>query len=232
MNRGVKLLAMTTIANRNRKYNEGWEYRAPRGEVEYETTRNEYNGSDMNYGGVEGRFRDRRGREHYDDGRFAPMRSEMNDPENRRSRRARDGRFASQNTMDDEDEMEDRPMNEGDHMSGMPPRLGLGRASGSDKLTKEMAEEWTKGMENEDGTKGPHWTMDQVKQLMAQRGIQTDPAEFWAVLCSIYSDYFAVFKKHNLNNMDLYVDLAAAWLNDKDAVKNKAAVYFEHVVNH
>jgi len=52
------------------------------------------------------------------------------------------------------------------------------------------------------------------------------------VLCSIYSDYFAVFKKHNLNNMDLYVDLAAAWLNDKDAVKNKAAVYFEHVVNH
>lgn len=99
-------------------------------------------------------------------------------------------------------------------------------------MTKEMAEEWTRSMRNEDGTKGPHWTMEQVKQVMAQKGIKYDLAEFYAILNAMYSDYCSVLKKHGVNNIDFYVDLAAAWLNDSDAVPNKAAMYYECIVKH
>lgn len=99
-------------------------------------------------------------------------------------------------------------------------------------MTKEMAEEWTRSMKNEDGTKGPHWTMDQVKQVMAQKGIKYDPVYFWVVLNMMYSDYCAVLKKHGCNNIDLYIDLAAAWLNDSDVgAKDKLSAYYQYVVN-
>lgn len=49
---------------------------------------------------------------------------------------------------------------------------------------------------------------------------------------SVYSDYCAVAKKHGVNNVDFYADLAKAWLHDKDAVKDKAAAYYEYIVKH
>lgn len=99
------------------------------------------------------------------------------------------------------------------------------------KLDRMMAEQWTAGMKNEDGTAGPHWNMEQVKQAMAQRSIPGDPVEFYAVLNSLYSDFGEVFKKYNLK-MDFYCDLTRAWLDDSDAVDNKAVAYFEYVVRH
>ena len=99
------------------------------------------------------------------------------------------------------------------------------------KLDRTMAEQWTADMKNEDGTTGPHWNMEQVKQAMAQRSIPGDPVEFYAVLNSLYSDFGEVFKKYNLK-MDFYCDLTRAWLDDSDAVDNKAAAYFEYVVRH
>lgn len=112
------------------------------------------------------------------------------------------------------------------------PQMGGYSHSEGTPMTKEMAEEWTRYMRNEDGTKGPHWTMDQVKQVMAQKGIKYDPAEFYAIMNAMYSDYCAVFKKHGCNNIDLYIDLTAAWLNDQDAVPNKASMYYECIVKH
>lgn len=111
------------------------------------------------------------------------------------------------------------------------PKMGGGYSSGmSIPMTQEMAEEWTKNMKNEDGTKGPHWKMEQVKQLMEQKGIESNPFEFFAILNAMYSDYCAVFKKHGVNTMDMYVDLACAWLNDTDAMPNKASLYYEYIV--
>lgn len=111
------------------------------------------------------------------------------------------------------------------------PKMGGGYSSDmSMPMTREIAEEWTKGMKNEDGTKGPHWKMEQVKQLMAQKGIQCDPWEFFVILNAMYSDYCAVLKKHGVNTIDLYVDLACAWLNDSDAMPDKASRYYEYVV--
>ena len=113
------------------------------------------------------------------------------------------------------------------------PSAKMGGGYSSDMsmpMTKEIAEEWTAGMKNEDGTKGAHWKMDQVKQLMAQKGIDCNPYEFFAILNAMYSDYCAVMKKHGCNTMDMYVDLACAWLNDHDAMPDKAARYYEYIV--
>lgn len=119
--------------------------------------------------------------------------------------------------------------NEMEHRSS--PKMGGGYSSDmSMPMTREIAEEWTHGMKNEDGTKGPHWKMEQVKQLMAQKGIQYDPWEFFVVLNAMYSDYCAVLKKHGVNTIDVYVDLACAWLNDTDAMPDKASRYYEYVV--
>ena len=217
-------------------------------------------GGRMEYGGMnyepEDRFRDRRGREHYDNGRFAPMRNEGgygpemrwdNEPESRRGRRSR----SEYNTPWKDEEYwppYPGPVYEGEGMN----RIGFDRPhnvltlpmgnmegssgsmerghGGSKRFREEMAEEWTEGMHNEDGSKGPHWKMEDVHKLMKQRGIQTDPNEFFAVLNAVYSDYCGVAKKHGVNNMDFYVDFALAWLNDKDAVPNKAAAYYEYIV--
>lgn len=105
-----------------------------------------------------------------------------------------------------------------------------GAAYADTELTEDMATEWTDNMKNEDGTRGPHWNMEQVKQVMKQKGVSCDPLEMFVIMNALYSDYCAVFKKYNMNKSDVYVDLACAWLNDRDAVHNKAAAYYEHIV--
>ena len=121
----------------------------------------------------------------------------------------------------------------GSEMEYRPGSYTPGRASSSGgQMTKEMAEEWTRGMKNEDGTKGPHWKMEQVKQLMAQKGLQYDPVSLWVTLNMMYSDYCAVLKKHGVNTMDMYLDLACAFLNDSDVgAEDKLAAYYQYVVN-
>lgn len=121
------------------------------------------------------------------------------------------------------------PRSEADYNKG--EMSGGGHASSKGMpMTKEIAEEWTENLKNEDGTKGPHWSVDQVKQVMAQKGIKAEPWEFYAVMNALYSDYCSVLKKYGMNKADVYVDLTAAWLNDADAVKNKASTYYEHIV--
>lgn len=97
-------------------------------------------------------------------------------------------------------------------------------------MDRAMAEEWMSMLENEDGTKGPHWTFEQAKTMMQQHNLSFDPAEFWAVLNAIYSDDVAVAKKHGVNNPEYFIDRAKSWLNDKDAVDGKAAAYFCYIV--
>ena len=73
MKRSTRMMLMSS--GNNRRYNDGRSY--------------------DNYD-VDDKFRDRRGREHYDNGRYAP-RSEMMEPEDRGYRRYSDGRFAPRN---------------------------------------------------------------------------------------------------------------------------------------
>lgn len=214
----------------------------------------------------EAKFRDRRGREHYDNGRFAPMRSEYN--------AAYEKRYADDRHHEGERHMEeprnhypsymppyyenerygrednagmrrvmgfaggnmhyDGPSyaNEMEHKTA-PMERGYGYGESIKPLDKATAHEWTRQMHNEDGSTGEHWNMDQTSSVMQKRGYGHDPIEWYAVMNAMYSDYYNVAKKHGLaGSVDFFADLANSWLSDKDAVDDKAAVYFAKIVKH
>ena len=217
---------------------------------------------------VEDKFRDRRGREHYDDGRYAPT-SRMDDY-------PRDyPRYPDSKPHGDYDEprMSSRyhpyptypayPIYEGDRNERKMNPIGFARdTSGSDatmprydnemgrmegggmsrgyssaehapRFDRQMAEEWMRGLQNEDGTTGPHWDLEKAETVRNQKGIDASPLEFWVALNATYSDLCKMFKKYGINTVDAYVDFAKSfWLDDKDAVPGKLAEYFTHVVEH
>ena len=118
---------------------------------------------------------------------------------------------------------------------GMVSMEGGGKRGGHHRLTREMAEDWVENMESSDPAKphGGKWTMDQVKPVAQKYGVPTEGdrfVEFWAVMNALYSDYYAVAKKYNMLNPDFFADMAMAFINDQDAVRNKAAVYYECIV--
>ena len=100
------------------------------------------------------------------------------------------------------------------------------------KMDKRQAENWTRHMKNEDGSTGARWTFDEVHKVMQQNNVDCDPVEFYAVMNMLYSDYGKVFKKHDVATMQFYVDMAKAFLEDDDAVKNKLEQYYKYVVKH
>lgn len=209
------------------------------------------------------RFRDDRGREHYDNGRYAPMRSEYppdvwaehrrgygeyndrgrtrNEYDDRRYREEQEPMGLIGFTMDGrpQEHRQDYPMDAGyynmdemEHRDSRQMQRGYAEGIGQ-RLSRNEAMTWAREMENEDGSRGPHWTMEQAKQVMAQKGVECDPLEFWLALNATYSDLCNVFKKHGVNTIDAYVDAAKAfWLNDKDSVPNKLAAYYTFIVKH
>lgn len=207
---------------------------------------------------VEGKFRDRRGREHYDNGRYAPTSrmdgyprypdaepyGDYDEPRmnrryyptypiydgDRRERRMNPIGFArdtsgSDATMPHYNEME--------RMEGSGMSRGYSKTEYAPHFDRQMAEEWMNGLENEDGTTGPHWNMSQAETVRNQKGLDVPALEFWVALNATYSDLCKMFKKYGINTMDAYVDFAKAfWLEDEDAVPDKLAEYFTHVVAH
>lgn len=97
-------------------------------------------------------------------------------------------------------------------------------------LSRNMAEAWSNSMENEDGTKGPHWTIEQTKQVQTQHGIDCDPLEFYLAMNMMYSDYVKVAKKLSVNNAEFYAYMAQAFLDDRDAAPNKLSKYYHYIV--
>lgn len=211
---------------------------------------------------IEPRFRDDQGREHYDNGRYAPMRSEYMIPYSHheqyedypgrvppvyhRQGRKGDNRpmnkigFSVDGEMGRAEEFDTRERREIDYaptdeMAHRKSERTNGYAmSNETRLTKEMAHDWVDHMENEDGTTGPHWDMEQAKRVMAQKEIDGSPLDFWVALNSMYSDYCKVAKKLGVNTVEFYACMAEAFLNDKDAIggggSEKLAAYYEYVV--
>lgn len=193
---------------------------------------------------MESRPIDQRGREHYENGHFASMRNEMNTMDNgykKMDNSYNREEFPHMNTIgfyagpeiDQGYHMDAdyRGRNELGEWQSEESRKGHAKSHETIPFSKEMAEAWTRSMTNEDGTKGPHWSIEQAKQVMAQKGINEDPWKFYATLNAIYSDYSAVFRKHGVGDkLDFYIDMAKAWINDKDAVSDKLSKYYEYIV--
>ncbi len=144
------------------------------------------------------------------------------EPQSRRQPRTRTGRFKRVRNgpdQEDEDEWDEEDQMERGKVMSMPQ-----------KMDEKTAREWTARMKNEDGTKGPHWTMEQTKQFAQQKGVTADPLEFWVAMNMMYSDYCAAAKKLQMNTVDFYVMLAQAFLEDKDAGEGKLMKYYRCIV--
>lgn len=92
-------------------------------------------------------------------------------------------------------------------------------------FNKWLLEKATSKMVNEDGTKGPHWTVDQTTMVARSNGIEfKDFNEFdWNyVMNMVYSDYYGVIP----NDTASYVKMAKKFLEDKDSEKGKALKYY------
>ena len=105
---------------------------------------------------------------------------------------------------------------------------------GEHTFNRSMAEEWVADLESDDPAKphGGKWTTDQIRPIAQKYGVPTEGDkfyEFWAVMNALYADYYGVAKKYNALNPEFFADMTMAFLNDKDAVHDKAAVYYEYI---
>ena len=235
--RGATKMLMVRNGSDNVRGNEqSRPYSGSRGTLTWDNTR-----------GAESAYRDGYGRTEAHGGEMNYPRSEIDEPESRRRRDSR-GRFRSEMDGGSGGNIEMHhpgpyfppPVYERMNTIGFAAHDGSergnllmmhgGASERHDKLDDQTAREWMENLQNEDGSKGPHWTIDQTTQVMKKKGISCDPLEFWVAMNAMYSDYSKVAQKYNVNNVDYYADLAKAWLYDSDAVKNKAAAYYHYVV--
>ena len=101
------------------------------------------------------------------------------------------------------------------------------------EFTEDDAKAWTARMKNADGSTGPHWTMEQTTAVMVSKGYHYDPAVWYAAMNMVYSDYFSVAKKHGINTVEFYADMAEAFLDDKDAggPEEKISAYYHCIAS-
>lgn len=105
---------------------------------------------------------------------------------------------------------------------------------GGGKLTRGMAEQWVESMEGESDqhAKGGMFTWEQAQELGKKVGIQGGQRaiDFYAAINAVCSDYGHVLDEYKMGTPEIYAKLAKAWIEDPDAVKNKAAMYYRYIV--
>ena len=80
-------------------------------------------------------------------------------------------------------------------------------------------------MENEDGTRGPKWSLDETTNVAKQFDVtfnHFDMYDWCYVLNMVYSDYYGAVP----DDVSSYVKLAKKFLCDKDAEPGKAFRYY------
>lgn len=103
-------------------------------------------------------------------------------------------------------------------------------------FNEEYAMKAVKKMENEDGSKGPRWSVEEAERVAQQYGVNIKGEKFnkydWFVaLNMIRSDFYrAVVNMTGSDNVKHFVELTKAWLNDKDIEEGKMWFYFRYVM--
>lgn len=106
------------------------------------------------------------------------------------------------------------------------------------RLSKADMHDWKQRMENEDGTRGAHYSMDQIMSVADRLGIkfsEFDEKEFCIAVNMMYSDYCNVAKHYVAPDKEImfFADLAKAFLEDEDAPEGseKLALYYHCIVD-
>lgn len=102
-------------------------------------------------------------------------------------------------------------------------------------FNEEWARKAVKNMQNEDGTRGPHWSIEETTRLAEQYGVSLNNRfnkyDWYVALNMVYSDYYRVMINcTNSNNAKHFVEFAKAWLQDKDIDEGKMWYYFIYIM--
>lgn len=102
-------------------------------------------------------------------------------------------------------------------------------------FNEEHARKAVSKMENEDGSRGQHWSLEETTSLANQYGVRLDEEfnkyDWYVALNMIYSDYYKVIVNMTGSNSSKYfVDFAKAWLCDKDIDEGKMWYYYVYVM--
>lgn len=104
------------------------------------------------------------------------------------------------------------------------------------EISDQEIQMWLKEMENEDGTRGAHWTKEQTTPLAKSHGVilneDVDDTIWNLVMNIVYSDNCKTAKKYGVDKPDYYADLAKDWLEDEDGLqgREKVSAYYENIV--
>lgn len=84
-------------------------------------------------------------------------------------------------------------------------------------LTEKQAKKYVSKMINDDGSKGEHWSIEEVKKVWLEKGYaeENDKYNFWEVYYTmnmVYSDYCRMYK----DEMKMYLEHSYLFLMDKD----------------
>jgi hypothetical protein len=99
---------------------------------------------------------------------------------------------------------------------------------------------WKQMMENEDGSQGPHYDMQQIMAVADKMDLRFeetdfDEKEFCLAVNMMYSDYCKVAKKFVAPDKELmfFAELAKAFFDDEDGpgAREKLALYYHCIVD-
>lgn len=101
----------------------------------------------------------------------------------------------------------------------------LAKFTDDNTLNYQQINKWVHGM-----TGGEHYTMAEASELLDKYNLDLDALLFYAAINAQYSDYHEVYAKYGCDSDEFYVHTAVAfWFEDKDAVKDKLAVYYNTI---
>ena len=105
-------------------------------------------------------------------------------------------------------------------------------------LSRSDMRRWSSNLKNKDGTRGPHFERDHVRELVEKMKLEFEEYTFDELLMTmnmLYSDYCKIVR-FNENEMKIakYIEMAMAFLEDDDGYppSDKLARYYCFVVPH
>ena len=93
------------------------------------------------------------------------------------------------------------------------------------KIAPAEAEMYVKAMR----PAGQYWTLKQVKEYLASKGITTKVTEYYLVMNMAYNDFQRTAQAYGLqNDVEFYFNIARDFIEDPDAKPYKVERYFEY----